>query len=146
MKLGTSAAVAEIVSSIAIVVTLAYLAVETRQNTEALPANSRQSTATMDVEYLTGMLNHPEVMARLLSLDDAEMAETRMALAQYIRIREFAWTQFQAGILDRATLDSYNGITPPMLSSEAAQEYWKEASTRLSPAFVSYINSLLANH
>lgn len=51
MKIERLAAIAEIVSSIAIVVTLGYLAVQTQQNTAAIVSNSRQQTLDAELDF-----------------------------------------------------------------------------------------------
>lgn len=61
MNLTKLSAVTEIVSSIAIVITLIYLTVQTQQNTEALHANSRQATIAADIEFLTTLMDNPEI-------------------------------------------------------------------------------------
>jgi len=67
MKLEKAVAYAEIVSSIAIALTLLYLAVQTQNLTEqteqtnrALNANSREATMMADVNRLTSIAAYPE--------------------------------------------------------------------------------------
>ena len=52
-------AIAELVSSIAILATLAYLAIQTQQNTQALQASVRQSMLTEDRELLYKQMDYP---------------------------------------------------------------------------------------
>lgn len=60
MKVERLAATAEIVSSIAVVIALVYLAVQTQQTNSALVASSRQATMTSDVAMITALVSNPE--------------------------------------------------------------------------------------
>ena len=104
MKLEKLSAFAEIVSSVAIVVTLAYLAVQTQQNTAALRSNARQQTLASELELLKMQLEYPEA-----GPGDEDLTTSRrftMAIAR-IRMREHDWIQFQEGQLDEAAFQPY---------------------------------------
>jgi len=109
MKLEKVAAIAEVVSSIAVLVTLIYLSVQTRQNTEALLAVSRQATLQGEMTALSTLVTYP---VDFPSADDADWSaeqELRFEalLIQTLRVREFAWFQYRGGTLDEATWQSY---------------------------------------
>lgn len=54
-------AVAQVIGSAAIVITLGYLAAQVRQNTNAMQAAAREATAARDVEWLYTLVDHPEL-------------------------------------------------------------------------------------
>jgi hypothetical protein len=62
MKLEKLSAIAELVSSVAILVTLGYLAVETRQNTLATQATVRQAMLAEDRELLFKTMEYPFIL------------------------------------------------------------------------------------
>ena len=132
----------------AIVITLVYLTVETRQNTEALLGTSRGVAVAMDIEYLSTMIAHPDVGIAMGNEEvNAEQFQTFMATAQFLRIREFIFLQYQAGILDRETLESYNGITSIVLAPNTpARQAWDALSRTMNHEFVAYTNSLLSGN
>ena len=104
---GKWSAIAEIVSSVAIVVTLVYLTVQTQQNTSALLAVSRQAALQAELDVLSLRFDYPQ-----LWLDQGELSpedEVRYTGFVYkiLRMREFEWFQYQSGILDQATWQSY---------------------------------------
>lgn len=138
-------AIAEIISSVAIVLTLVYLTIETRQNTEALHASSREVTLMMDVQFLLTSMENPTValLGNKEELSELEANQLATGLSAFLRIREYSYIQYEAGILDEATLASYNNATPLVLGSEFARNYWASISQRLHPGFVSYTNQLL---
>ena len=123
------AAVAEIVSSIAIVATLAYLAIQSQQTNSALLANSRAATMTADVNLMiAGFARDPD-------------GERGGYFAAFFRIREFAWFQYQNGVLDQATWESYIGPVPDMFrESSEVRSWWEASSHQLDPRFVVAIN------
>ena len=146
------AALAEILSSIAIVATLFYLAVQTSQNTAAIQAASRQGVLNGElwmldkmIEYPTlapasGLINRPE-----LSEDDNRRYEN-MLNGQF-RIRENLWFQYQNGALDKATWESYRNIfVLLLLSNPDMQQYWETLSRfTMDQNFVAEIDGALAN-
>jgi hypothetical protein len=141
MKLEKLAALAEIVSSFAIVITLAFLTLQTRemaqqteQTNSALVSNSRATTMMADVNLL--------IASASLDSEFAAVGSNTTLIAAYFRIREFAWFQYQNGILDQAAWESYARPTINLFGSPVVQSWWKESSTSLDPGFVTAINSV----
>ena len=54
--------IAEMVGVIAIVVTLIYLAIQTKQNTEAVQATTRHTVIANDLMVIQAMLDHPDAI------------------------------------------------------------------------------------
>jgi hypothetical protein len=135
MKLEKLAAIAEIVSSLAIVVTLAFLTMQTRemarqteQTNTALFASSRATTMTADVNLL------------LAGYDPSGNDRGRF-VAAFFRIREFAWFQYQSGILEQAAWESYVApVANGMLDNPEVLLWWEANSSQLAPGFVAAIN------
>lgn len=148
MKIEKIAAFAEIVSSIAIVITLVYLSVQTRQTNEALLANSRQTTMSTEVGLINTLIDNPQIgeNARkpMSELTEAESGQVGNAIAGLLRTREFAFRQYKNGILDKTTLDSYMATLIRWIRmGEAGLHYWELFSKDLDPEFVKYIKSLM---
>ena len=141
-------AISEIVSSVAVLVTLIYLAIQTQQTNEALIANSRQATMTADVEIVGALISNPEAFANLRKpyseLTLAEQGQTANVLAGLLRIREFAWFQYKSGVLDEVTLRSYLAPLARWLKWEGTKPTWEVFSQELDPEFVEYVNVMLA--
>ena len=72
MKLEKLSAMAELVSSVAIVVTLIYLAVQTQQTNIALHAASREATMMADVTMLAAAIENPKIN---VNLEKAEITD-----------------------------------------------------------------------
>ena len=120
--------IAEIVSSIAILVTLVYLAIQTQQNTDAINTQSRQSLFDGGQEELPLWIEYPELS--VLIIDDSQ----EISLEQKIQLdgllvlalgrREFAWRQYQAGLLDEDSWENETRIISLLLGSERTREWW----------------------
>ena len=65
MKWDRLSSIAEILSSVAIVVTLVYLAVEINQNSVVLQANSRDNVLGGDLQHLYRLVDNPQLWASL---------------------------------------------------------------------------------
>jgi hypothetical protein len=147
MKASKLTAFAEIVSSIAILVTLGYLTIQTQQNTEALHASSRQATMAADIEFLTTLMENPEIEANVMQseLSLAQEKQIQPYVIAYMRIREFAWFQYKNGILDESTWISYMAPTAFILGPERARRVWRQQSEFMDQEFVMYVNEFLKN-
>lgn len=148
MKLEKIAPIAEIISSVAILATLIYLAIQTQQTNSALLADSRQATMLADMTLISALISNPEAMGNterpFADLTLAEKEQLGNVLAGVLRSREFAWRQYQNGILDEPTLASYMETPVRWISEdEAFGYYWEYFSPTMNPEFRSYLNSLL---
>ena len=150
MKLKKIAPLAEVVSSVAIVATLIYLAIQTQQTNEALIATSRQATLTADVTMIAALVSNPEAGGNMrkpmAELTEAEEIQLANSFAGIMRTREFAWLQFRSGVLDEATFESYlETLTRWIRDYEVPRHYWDIWSPGSNPDFAAYVNARLAD-
>ena len=147
MKLEKLSAIAELVSSIAIVATLIYLAIQTGQNSDAIRAAARESIVATDVQLLLDRANDP---GRLIAFCKAaptpiEMSAATNDMIALIRLREHEWLQFRDGVLDEETWLSFREALAVNLSDTARREFWDGLSrTQFNRGFVAHINEYLA--
>ena len=149
-----ASAIAEIVSSIAILLTLVYLGIQTRQltrqtaqNTAAAISNSRQQSLDTEAALLLKMMDYAEDQTR----PGQSAADVRVDLANgvFLRIRKIQWLQYKDGLLDQATWNSYMKILLLQLSRDddaRMRSYWESTSQTgiFTPGFVSEVNRALA--
>ena len=146
MRLEKLSALAELVSSVAIVMTLAYLAVQTQQTNSALFSNSRAALMSSDITLLTTWASDPELA--LLSdggnpkeMTAAQLAQQQMLTVALFRVREYAWFQHQNGLLDD---QAWNGYLTPLVrmirEEEMQQRFWQQFSPELDEDFVRFVN------
>lgn len=144
-----TSAFAEILSSVAILVTLVYLAVEIQQNAEATRANTRQAILDSDQQFLQLFVDSPEL--NLLwykpELSDQEKVRLSYFLLIHMRMRESNWFQYESGILDERTWRSYRGSIVAMLSAPRTRAWWESLGVEriFNLDFVSVVDNLIAD-
>jgi hypothetical protein len=144
-----ASAAAEILSSIAILVTLVYLAIEIQQSAEATQANTRQAILASDQQFLELLIESPDLnlLWYKTELSDEERIRLSYFLVTTVRMRESNWFQYQNGILDDATWLAYRGSLIVMLSAPQTRVWWQNFGLEriFDPEFISLVNELLAN-
>ncbi len=148
MNTSKLADIAEITSSIAILVTLVFLVVQMQQNTEAIQANGLQAALAQEIEWVYKMVDNPRLVTGRseTGMTDEEKLQVGYHLAAYFRMREHDWLQYQKGTLDADTWLAYSRAIPVTISNPQARDWWRDASPILfDPSFVDEVNKLLAN-
>jgi hypothetical protein len=160
MKLDRLAAISEIVSSFAIVATLAYLVIQTKemssqtqqmvaqteQTNLALNANTQATIMFADLNYLLTNLEYPQLIpGRNLELSEDDEARLIILISAASRSREFLWTQKQAGFVDDATWNSYLSVLVSSIeSSPGYRQAWDRVAENLSSDFVREVQSRIS--
>jgi hypothetical protein len=90
-------AVGELLGSVGVLITLVYLAVQIRQNTDSLAENRKYAKAQMyqaradAVNYMTAELNDPTVMAKLVGTDGIDFDKIgELTTEEALILRNFA--------------------------------------------------------
>lgn len=98
-----------------------------------------------DLAFLATSVEYPELFDRVDQPDvsAAELSRFRGVLVQYLRLREFAWSQYQAGILEEATLQSYFEPAQGVFASERARTEWRDGLYSGDPGFMAYMENWL---
>ena len=141
------AAISEITSSVAILVTLGYLAVQTQQNTIALNAESRTALWELHTGVLDHAIQNPSIV---ISFDQPEplSREQKILLGtwlfEFIGAREFMWIQNQSGIVDEQTLETLITDIDQLLVYPRLLDWWNLTSDfYFDPGFVQFVNDRL---
>jgi hypothetical protein len=147
-----ASAIAEIVSSIAVLATLAYLAVQTQQlatqtqqNTEALQANGRQATTGLEMQLLLNQADHPEIWARqhLEDLSDVELAHLNSWLVAFFRLRELDWFNYESGVIGEDEWQSYRQAIFKVLASERSRKWWANMANVYNASFAAEVTEMI---
>jgi len=105
-------------------VTLGYVAVQIRQSTHAILANSRQTLLDADLALISTFITHaidPHLIGDEVKLTPEDERRFTWLLVKAIRIREFAWHQYEAGNLDEKSWQSYMAPVASMFATERAK-------------------------
>ena len=126
MDLATLSAIAQIVGSVAVLITLIYLAVQTRQNTLAIRAPARYAVLSEEMALFRNAMDHPDViqgiLGRLPNLTDHDLIRLGSYLRSLVRTREIHWFQYRNGVIDETTWISYRHGMGVLLSSEVTRQ------------------------
>lgn len=134
MKLEKLSAWSEIVSSVAILITLVYLAIQTnqnseqmRQNAEAIKASTRQQMLGTDMAFLRDLINNPEITTLQYKSDltDAEKTLLASQYTMFLRMRENNWIQFQNGALDERSWQSMKSTINVVAHQPNFHTFWR---------------------
>jgi len=141
------AAIAEILSSIAILVTLAYLAIQTQQNNVALNAESRATLFDYQASLLDLAIEDPDL---ILSWDQQEplTPEQKVKLGnwlfRFLGLREYMWLQSRDGTVDDQTMETLISDIDQLLVHPRLLNWWNLTSDfYFDPGFVQVVNSRL---
>jgi hypothetical protein len=144
MKLEKFSSLLEAVSSVAVVVTLAVLIVEIRQNTEALNAQSRQSVLVAAQTNLLKSVDHPEVIAAISKpgvLTSEENIQIDAFFTASMRSREFSWLQFRRGLIDEEQWNTELAVIRSIMSSSRIRLWWSTLGrTYVSAEFARFVD------
>ena len=94
-----------------------------------------------DVQLLSLSFEHPEVFLELLP-DQPSVVEFQRGeyLIAMTRVREFAWFQYQNGILDKPAWEAYLRPLLWLHQIEEVEAWWSEWQRDFDSDFVSHIN------
>jgi len=142
-------AVSEIIGALAVVITLAYLAIQIRQNNDLLRSESRQVLVSNDVTSLRAGMELSDVFAKFVSdreLSAEEQLKMSFMFALDLRNREFEYFQYKNGLLDEETWLAYRHVILINHSSELGKKWWDEVGRGIvHPKFAALIDDLLEN-
>ncbi len=143
-----TSAIAETLSSVAILITLVYLVVEIQQNAEATQAETRQAMLDSDQQYLQLFIDSPEIGLLFLKpdLSDEERIRLSNVLLTLVRMRESNWLQYENGALDSVTWQAYLGSLIGPLSGAQSRAWWENFGVEriFNSEFISLVDELLA--
>ncbi len=136
----------EIVSSLAILATLIFLVVETRQNTQAIEAASSQTALGAETEYLANALQNPEAILSWTKSDpsDEEAVKHYFSLMLFVRSREAIWAQYKSGAMTQDTWERYRRPIQLVFQWPGNRAWWhSEGRLILDPEFIAEVDSLI---
>jgi len=137
--------VIEALGLVVIVASLLFLAVEIKQNTNALQAQSRQSVLEAAQNELFILVEHPELSIAIGKegpLTEDENVKLDAYLAATLRAREYAWLQFRDGAIDEVQWSAEVSVVRSILDSHRVRKWWKLIGQNISsPEFVEFMDN-----
>ncbi len=137
----------QMVSSAAVLVTLVYLSIQTRQTATLLKSESRQWLIDLDLQLLSNQIQIPELTINWGTEDEPTMEQKYQLWAYlhaFMRTREHQWLQYRNGVLDKATWLTYQSAIPAVIGSKRCRDWWKTFSSPLyEREFAESVDALL---
>jgi hypothetical protein len=149
--------VAEVVTSVGVIVSLVFVGYEVRQNTAATRAGTQQAVyasvreatdALMANDRLIAILTEAEQDSTLYVDGRGSPDESLLSLFQLSQMNEIenAYYQAEQGTLDSAIWPGWLGHINELAGSPVFRHYWARHRVRFSlPGFVSLMDSVVAS-
>lgn len=143
-------AIAEILSSIAVLATLVFFVVEIRQTNDAVKANTYQGMAAMTVDFNAQFFENPEVsdfVAKTASEDyeltPGEAIRLRAMISASYRMMNNIWFQYEVGTISESQVESL--LYPFTLNFKRRgrmRAEWERGADKLllDPGLVAYLD------
>ena len=146
------AAVGEILSAVGVIVSLLYLARQTRKNTrEVARGNSRQTYAD-HATALRPMVENQELCDLLIrgqaSRDDLEVAECYrfdIAMANWLQAVEQAFADRRDGNYPEEFMNSHTNSVPAFLNTPGGTSWWNDRKVWFGETFQREIEHIRSN-
>jgi hypothetical protein len=151
MNLDAVGNIAELISAIGVVATLADLAVQIRQSSITSRANIRQQLAGQQIAYVTFGAAEPLLRSASLKLRARESltAEESLALQAYavagLRLFESCHAQWEYGTLPDEDWDAVQRRYETLLASEAFAREFSRNPDYFNPRFAALVRSIIGN-
>ena len=148
-KLQYWAFVAEIIGSIAIIISLIYVGFEIRQNSKEVRAANRQSIASRVENFtLTASIN-PLIWApydgNYESLSPERQSQLGLFNAAFFRNTEEAYLMYLEGLLDEEYWQSRSAYFLVRMNAPHVKIYWEESGTFYTDKFREWVEKETVN-
>ena len=132
MDLTQLANLGEFIGGIAVIATLAYLAVQIRQGQALARAESETKSADLWVMHCLQPALHPGLariievgLADLAALDQEETRRLRWWMMHYFFLVEGMWRKHHQGLLSREAWEGFERTLAGMWHTQAFTEFWE---------------------
>ena len=144
-------AVGELVGGVGVILTLVYLAVQIRQNTAMMTAQTVQASIDATQRVLLFRAEHPDVRSvlRKARADEEMNRDEFELLTAYLQA---AFMNFQArlqhntrGVFDPSVNESYEKILVDYLEAQYVQRWWSFSKALYGDAFREHCDQIIEN-
>lgn len=150
MSIQDLGSIGEFVASVGVVISLVYLAVQTRSNTKAIKAQTRSSITDQVLSIQLNMFNNDlyqtafQKYLQKEALDLAEQAILEREALLFFKHMENAQFQFDSGLYD---VDEYNAQKAIWVKRFSRHSFWRDSwdfhKDTMSPRLVSEVQPIV---
>lgn len=150
MNWEAAGAIGEIIGALGVIATLAYLAIQIKQNTAATRTASFQAT-TDSLNQVNLLLASNRELAEVFELattgldkvDSVTLRQYKFILLAVYRAHESAYFQRNEGLLHQQSWQRYEISLRGSLHQEGTIEWWREQRFGFTEDFTAYVNQLI---
>lgn len=119
-------AVSETISSVAVIISLIYLAQQIRHSNKLSHSQTRADLRHHGNTEIESLIEHPEIWLLMWKekITAEEQSRIHFFLVRSLRFREFIWRQHKTGLLDKETFETYFSVVAQTLSTERSKSWW----------------------
>ena len=143
------ALIAEVIGAVAVVVSLIFVGIELRSNTEATRAATREAINQKDIDFLSLRLDSSVIAQAMSKMQNGEslsqLEESQLIAQQYVNFMIFEHTfyQFTEGVLDDNDWARHENIARLNIqNNEYAQSMWEQSHDTFTPEFREVIEEI----
>jgi len=150
MEWETAGTIAEVVAAITVVVSLWYVAVQLKQNTELARAELEVQLGVVWAELHDNMIQNPG-LAKAYDLAEKNWSEISdedvraylWFVAKSFHMLEGMYRQYQRGLLAEDVWEPYDRYISGVMKIEAVMGWWQSDGSLTSKEFKSHVDNLL---
>ena len=150
MSIAELGSLGEFFASIGVLITLIFLVIQTRQNTDAtrrtnerlgVEHNSRALAELIDSDVAEIFLKGQKSLA---SLSEVERYRFDLAFTMWLQSVEQAFADYRSGMFSEDQIIAYKNSVPAFLNTPGGEEWWKERQVWFSRPFRKDVEVLCA--
>ena len=143
--------IGEFLAALAVLVTLVYLAIQTRLNTRALRGAAAQASVPLAISHFHDMYSNPELEElyfRRINGEELEATEVRRVNQFFnalLHSYESFFLQQKHNSIDPELWEGKSNSLETLLQNKAFVENWQDSRYLYSPSFQSYVDSRISS-
>lgn len=144
-------AIGEVLGAAAVVVTLGYLAVQIRQNSQAVKNSAAQSLLSETNESLRVASSSPTTARAVIlgqtlfdELSESERAQFITWMFSWMRTTEQAYFQYLQGHIDKEIWEGHRAHHRQLINAPAIKTWWSHRRRFFSHKFQKYMDEVAA--
>jgi hypothetical protein len=141
-------ALGSFLASIAVFITVVYLARQVRQGNTLHRMQSRETLMNQDVLTLQLQLADSSITKSFIKQDPSEdeLLKLHLFLTLFLRQREWEWLLHKDGVFPKELYETYMGVFPIFFGTERTRKWWNSmGKTAIAPEFSAEIDKMLEN-
>jgi hypothetical protein len=142
--------IGDLIGGVAVLVTLVYLALQIRQNTNSVRGAAELESERMRMEWHAMAATNPdlaEIWERVFREPDSvswqELGRFRWYIASYFFILEGSWFQHRRGLMDQSGWIPLQDAMLGLLTNQRVLDWWEAESSPFSQDFRKLVTGLL---